>query len=224
MAAGGCAARCGSAAALPVSVVAALQRDLTALGFPCGAIDGLNGPATRTAVARFQLAYGMSRLTVDGMYGPMTLGALDQARSMGRLSANFTVNECRSKGDGTAWVHRDLLAALEAMRVRVGRPLALVSAWRDPAHNRRVGGATTSQHTFGAAPELSAIRSRLAPATLLHAGRAADFNRGYITLDDCRNLHIFTGIGWRFDGGRQWVTHVDVRSGDPARPTVWQYR
>jgi hypothetical protein len=196
-----------------------LQRTLTSLGFPCP-VDGQNGPATRTAVARFQLAYGWSRLKVDGMYGPQTMGALSHAQTTGRMSPNFTVRECRSKGDGTAWVHRDLLGALERMRTAVGRPLGLVSAWRDPAHNRRVGGARTSQHTYGAAPELHAIQPRLSVGAHLHAGRAADFNRGYIRLDDCRNLRLFTGIGHR-DG---WVTHVDVRAnGNPASPTVWVY-
>ena len=201
-------------------VLAQLQRDLTALGFPAGPVDGTNGPRTRTAVARFQLAYGWSRLAVDGMYGPMTLGAMSHARTTGRLSPSFTVQECRSKGDGTAWVHRDLLAALERLRAHVGRPLSLVSAFRDPDHNRRVGGARTSQHTYGAAPELHAISSRLLPGTLLHAGRAADFNRNYIRLQDCINLRLFSGIGHR-DG---WVTHVDIRAGvSPDRPTVWVY-
>ena len=204
-------------------VVVLLQRGLTEIGFPCGPVDGLNGPATRTAVARFQLAYGWRSIGVDGMYGPQTLGALDQVRSTGRLSPNFTVQECRSKGDGTAWVHRDLLTQLERLRARVGRPLGLVSAWRDPAHNRRVGGASSSQHTFGAAPELAAVRGRLSPGAHVHAGRAADFNRGYVTLGDLMPMGLFTGIGWRADGGKRWVTHVDVRPGDPARPTVWQY-
>lgn len=206
---------------LPVSdVVRQLQTDLTALGFPCGAIDGQNGPATRTAVARFQLAYGHSRLTVDGMYGPQTLGAMSHARATGRMSPNFSVNECRSKGDGTAWVHRDLLAGLERLRAHVGRPLGLVSAWRDPAHNRRVGGARTSQHTFGASPELHRIQGSLMSGAHLFAGRAADFNRGYIRWQDCRDLRLFSGIGHR-DG---WVTHVDVRSSaSPENPTVWVY-
>ena len=197
-----------------------VQTDLTALGFPCGTIDGLNGPATRTAVARFQLAYAHRRIGVDGQYGPETLGALDQVRSTGRLSPNFSVSECRSKGDGTAWVHRDLLAALERLRASVGRPLALVSCWRDPAHNRRVGGARTSQHTFGASPELHRLQGSLMPGAHLFAGRAADFNRNYIRLQDCINLRLFSGIGHR-DG---WVTHVDIRtSATPANPTVWVY-
>jgi peptidoglycan hydrolase-like protein with peptidoglycan-binding domain len=200
-------------------VIAELQRRLNALGFPC-AVDGVSGPATLTAVARFQLAYGWRSIAVDGVWGPMTLGALSQVESSGgRLSQNFMVNELRSKGDGTTFVHRDLLAGLERLRAHVGRPLGIVSAWRDPAHNQRVGGARTSQHTFGAAPELTAIRARLSQGAHLHAGRAADFNQGYIRLDDCVALNLFTGVGHR----NGWVTHVDVRPGNPARPTVWRY-
>ena len=201
-------------------VIRQLQRDLTAIGFPCGAIDGANGPATRTAVARFQLAYAHRPITVDGQYGPQTMGALSQVASTGRMSPNFSVSECRSKGDGTAWVHRDLLAALERLRASVGKPLSLVSCFRDPAHNRRVGGARTSQHTYGASSELHRIQSVLMPGAHLFAGRAADFNRGYIRLQDCVNLRLFSGIGHR-DG---WVTHVDVRtSATPVNPTVWVY-
>jgi hypothetical protein len=203
-------------------LVEELQRRLTALGFGPGQVDGKDGPATRTAVARFQLAYNLHgmHLTVDGAAGPRTWGALHEVeRTGGRLSANFTVNECRSKGDGSAWVHRDLLVALESLRAAVGRPLSLVSVWRDVAHNRRVGGATSSQHTYGAAPELTAIRSRLSPGAHLRAGRAADFNRGYIRLDDVVKLRLFGGVGHR-DG---WVTHVDVRPGSRVAPTVWRY-
>ena len=201
-------------------VVRRLQTDLTALGFPCGTVDGANGPATRTAVARFQLAYAHRPIGVDGQYGPQTLGALDQVRTSGRLSPNFSVDECRSKGDGTAWVHRDLLTALERLRASVGKPLSLVSCWRDVAHNRRVGGARTSQHTYGASPELHRIQSSLLAGAHLFAGRAADFNRGYIRLQDCVNLRLFSGIGHR-DG---WVTHVDIRtSATPQNPTIWVY-
>ena len=200
--------------------VRTLQRDLTTLGFPCGTIDGLNGPATRTAVARFQLAYGWRQIGVDGQYGPQTMGALAQVQQTGRLSPNFAVGECRSKGDGTAWVHRDLLGALERMRTAVGKPLPLVSCWRDVAHNRRVGGARTSQHTYGASAELHRIQGTLLPGAHLFAGRAADFNRGSIRLQDCVNLRLFSGIGHR-DG---WVTHVDVRTNASlSSPTIWVY-
>lgn len=203
-----------------------LQQKLSDLGFDPGKVDGVEGPATRTAAARFQLACnltGHQDLTVDAIPGPQTWAALEAAHASGRLSDHFSAAELRSKGDGTCWPHRDLLKALETLRKHVGKPLGIVSGWRDVAHNRRVGGASSSQHTYGAAPELQAISVRLAPGAHLGAGRAADFNRGYITLEDARALHLFSGIGWRKDG-ENWVTHVDVRTNaNPANPSVWSY-
>jgi zinc D-Ala-D-Ala carboxypeptidase len=204
-------------------LVKSLQTRLNRLGFGPLVVDGLAGPATRLSVARFQLAYNLGRLEVNGVHGPETLAALDAVEHNGKISPHFALNEVRSKGDRTAYVHRELLVALQTLRSRVGKPLSLVSCWRDVAHNRRVGGATSSQHTYGSAPELEAIRSRFASGAFLRAGRAADFNRGYITLADARALRLFSGIGWRLDNGQQWVTHVDVRPGNPANPTVWRY-
>lgn len=53
--------------------VRTLQRALKSLGYPVGTIDGQYGPATKTAVAAFQHAEG---LTADGVFGPKTLNAL----------------------------------------------------------------------------------------------------------------------------------------------------
>ncbi len=208
------------------AIVKSLQTRLNRLGFRAGAEDGVAGPATRLAVARFQLAYNLhNQIGVDGLYGPQTFGALDAVEQRGLLSPHFSVNEVRSKGDRTAFIHRELLAALQTLRSRVGRPLALVSAWRDVAHNRRVGGATSSQHTYGDAPELQRVKDRFPRNSILTAGRAADFNRGYITLDEARDLRLFSGLGWRLDGGKRWVTHVDLRTNRSVDdPSVWQYR
>lgn len=52
--------------------VAQLQEDLTALGYKTS-VDGVFGPHTAFAVRRFQGANG---LTIDGIAGPETLGAL----------------------------------------------------------------------------------------------------------------------------------------------------
>jgi len=190
-----------------------LQQKLDDLGFAPGVVDGLEGPATRTAAARFQLACnltGHQDLAVDAIPGPQTWAALQAAHASRKLSDHFSVAELRSK--------------VERLRGEVGRPLSIVSGWRDVNHNRRGGGATGSQHTYGPAPELEAIRVRLAPGAHLKAGRAADFNRGYITLEDARDLHLFSGIGWRKDGAN-WVTHADVRTPTKtANPSVWQYK
>ena len=205
--------------------VKAIQQRLNRMGFNAGVEDGLNGPSTRLGVARFQLAYNLGNpLTVDGQYGPLTLAAMDEVEKRGRISANFSLNEVRSKGDRTAFIHRDILNALETLRSRVGRPLSLVSAWRDIVHNRRVGGATSSQHTYGDAPELLRVKDKFPRNSILTAGRAVDFNRGYITLEDAEKLELFSGLGWRLDGGKRWVTHVDIRtSRSPKDPSIWRY-
>jgi peptidoglycan hydrolase-like protein with peptidoglycan-binding domain len=202
-----------------------VQQALNDMGFDAGKVDGIEGAKTRTAVARFQLAYNRDLLVVDAIAGPKTWDAIKTATSGGgRISDHFRTIELRSRGDQTCFVHRDLLGALERLRREVGKPLTIRSGWRDVRHNTSVGGARTSQHTYGSAPELTAIRVRLDPASHLHAGRAADFDRGYVTLEDARAMRIFSGIGYRKVGNTNWVTHVDVRTDrTPANPSIWVY-
>ena len=67
-----------------------LQRELQTRGQEPGAIDGLYGPRTRAAVARFQRARG---LAVDGIAGPQTGAALQsrgESASLLRSGAGYT--------------------------------------------------------------------------------------------------------------------------------------
>jgi peptidoglycan hydrolase-like protein with peptidoglycan-binding domain len=84
------------------SSVAALQ---SALGIPA---DGIYGRQTRRAVRRFQAAHG---LAVDGIAGPVTLGALGLSSGSGSSSASSSgssaaaalarIAQCESGGDPT---------------------------------------------------------------------------------------------------------------------------
>ena len=164
-------------------------------------------------------------LVVDGIPGARTHAALLEVGKTGRLAPHFTVSELRTRTraggpkDGECWVHRDLLHGLERLRTHKGKPLKIVSGFRDQAHNRRVGGARSSQHTYGQALELQPLVGRTGTIPRV-AGRAADIPRGYVSAEECRSLGIFSGLGIA-DG---WVTHVDVRAGVPPQaPATWRY-
>ena len=67
----------GYGAASGAPPVRAVQRTLRSLGWQPGPVDGLYGPRTQAAVTRFQAASG---LTADGVVGPGTRQALNNAR------------------------------------------------------------------------------------------------------------------------------------------------
>ena len=88
----------------------------------------------------------------------------------------------------------------------IDRPIPIVSGYRDPRHNRRVGGATRSLHMAGAAADLS---------------RTLDIDRNWLIEQE-----LFSGIGYLQTSER--VTHVDVRHAvgrgkSTARPQTWKY-
>jgi uncharacterized protein YcbK (DUF882 family) len=112
-----------------------------------------------------------------------------------QVSAHFREEEFRSRGDGTVRVEARLVWHLEKLRTLIGgRPIRIVSGYRDPAHNRRVGGAVNSRH--------------------LH-GDAADIPRGVATVEQARSAG-FTGIG----RSGPWAVHVDMRPGPRGE---WTY-
>ena len=103
--------------------------------------------------------------------------------------AHFSPREMASRGDRSL---RLILAAgkrLDALRRMLGRPLIVNSAYRDPLHNARVGGAPLSRHKLGDAFDLRADGA-IPRRELLAAAREAGFRgiglyRNFLHLD-CR--------------------------------------
>lgn len=125
---------------------------------PVGAIEAWG---FEDGVAGFQIAFAWWDLVVDGDAGPETARAVMHVEANGgALSPHFTIDEFRSKGNGRVKAHRTQLRRLEAAREQHG-PIVVVSGYRDPAHNERVGGAPNSQHKYGTATDLR-IALRLA--------------------------------------------------------------
>lgn len=125
-------------------------------------IDGQFGPATRSAVIRFQQAYG---LAADGVAGPQTFGEIYALQDDDCTPAHFTyaeMNRCNSDWSGgavsAATARANALQAmwkLEALRHALGdRPLTTSSGFRSTSCNSAAGGVAGSNHLYGRAIDL----------------------------------------------------------------------
>lgn len=163
-----------------------LQRELNGFHFKVGRglVTGYFGAKTQDAVRRFQSAFGIA---VDGLVGPNTYKALAKN---GRLSPHFTVFEFYSRGNGNLILDRKLIEKLEKLRSNLNVPIKIVSGYRDPRYNRKVGGAPKSQHLRGTAADIV-----VAGYSVKEVGRRAD-------------QVGFNGIGLYRS---QNFVHVDVR-------------
>lgn len=196
---------------------------LDKLGWGRGVIN--NETNLERAIRDFQRGWNLGQhveasgglLLVDGKVGRKTSAAIEfsQERRLAGLptaSNNFSFLECRCKGTALharcarVRVHREVLHGLELMR-RMQGPMELASVYRCSQHNANVGGASSSQHVYGAAADV----------------------QPKLSLKEVSRLRVFSGIGVQKATGK--VRHVDVRhlsgnnttGGTPDRPTVWFY-
>lgn len=72
-----------------------------------------------------------------------------------KLSANFKVKEFACKdGSDPIFISYELVEVLQAIRDQFGKAVTITSAYRTVAHNKKVGGATYSQHLYGMAADI----------------------------------------------------------------------
>lgn len=72
-----------------------------------------------------------------------------------KLSKNFTVKEFAcSDGTDTVFVSLALVSLLQKIRDHFGKAVIINSAYRTEAHNKKIGGATYSQHKYGVAADI----------------------------------------------------------------------
>ena len=67
----------------------------------------------------------------------------------------FKPAELASRGDGSLLVVRRAIKQLDGVRAALGKPIKINSAYRDPIHNAKIGGAPMSRHKFGDAFDIS---------------------------------------------------------------------
>lgn len=71
------------------------------------------------------------------------------------LSANFKVKEFAcSDGSDVVFIAPELVEVLQKIRDHFKAPVTINSGYRTPAYNKKVDGATYSQHQYGTAADI----------------------------------------------------------------------
>lgn len=128
------------------------------------AIDGQFGPATESALKRFQSGYG---LTADGVAGPQTYSKIYALQDGDCTPVHFSYGEFNDScgqntfsggkvSASTAKLNiRRIMWQLEALRHKLGdRPIVITSGFRSISCNSSVGGSSSSLHMYGQAADL----------------------------------------------------------------------
>ena len=67
----------------------------------------------------------------------------------------FKPHEFASKGDGQVKISGKVVQGLDNVRSALGYPIKITSGYRDHAHNKRIKGASNSQHVHGKAVDIN---------------------------------------------------------------------
>lgn len=71
------------------------------------------------------------------------------------VAKNFKVKEFKSKdGADVIFIDPELVEILQKIRTYFRKAVTINSAYRTPAHNKKVGGADYSQHLYGMAADI----------------------------------------------------------------------
>lgn len=72
-----------------------------------------------------------------------------------KISNNFRVREFKcNDGSDAVFISPELLKILQNIRNHFGKAVTINSAYRTPTYNKKVGGATLSQHIYGTAADI----------------------------------------------------------------------
>lgn len=112
-----------------------------------------------------------------------------------KIAPHFTLGEMACKdGSDAVYYSTELMDKLEELRAYVGGSITINSGYRTTAYNRKIGGASQSQHTKGTAADIIVTKN----GSVVSAKKICCL---------CQTLG-FKGIGFISDR----ATHVDMRT------------
>ena len=126
--------------------------------------------------------------------------------------ASFSPREIACKGTGAVLIDEAALDKLQALRDRLGKPLIITSAYRSPAHNKKVGGAKNSRHMKGDAFDVRMDNHD--PHEFEAAARAVGFT-GFGYYPRSGFMHIDTGPARSW--GQPWPLTATAWPTEPPR-------
>lgn len=103
---------------------------------------------------------------------------------------NFSPRELACKGTGRLLLDETAVSKLQELRDLLDKPLIVVSAYRSPEHNKKVGGAKASYHMQGCAFDISMTNHN--PQEFEIAARKVGF-RGFGYYPKSGFMHIDLG-------------------------------
>jgi len=149
------------------------------------ALDGAFGPATASAVRRFQSGYG---LAVDGIAGSQTFNKIYELQDadctpihFSHAEMNYSCGEQDYTGGAVSATAakenaKRVMWQLEAERKKLGSSaMVITSGFRSYSCNSSVGGSSTSRHLYGTAADLGTA-SGPSLCQMALAGRTAGFD------------------------------------------------
>jgi zinc D-Ala-D-Ala carboxypeptidase len=122
---------------------------------------------------------------------------------------HFTAAEMACKGDGSVMLDFDALDRLEILRNHLRAPFMILSAYRSPEYNARVGGAPLSQHMQGRAFDVNMTGHD--PREFVNAARHFGFH-GIGQYPEQNFVHIDTRpdpAAWTIPAGSDWPIFED---------------
>lgn len=106
---------------------------------------------------------------------------------------NFKPKEIACKGSGEVLAVEEALDALQLLREKWGKPMAVRSGYRSPEHNRAVGGVKQSKHMDGTAFDIATTQEE--QAAFVRMARECGF-KGIGLYDDFTHIDLGPLRSW----------------------------